>query len=53
MGKERLTKLALISIEKELVLSLDLDKVVDKFATAPLQSQSHDGFSDSRRLPLM
>lgn len=52
MGQKRLTSLGTISIEKGVVDSLDLDVVVDKFASLPIQSQSNLGKSTIRRMSL-
>lgn len=40
MGQERLTSLGTISIEKSVIDALDLDAVVDKFATLPISVQT-------------
>ena len=52
MGQERLTSVGVISIEKTVVDSLDLDRVVDKFAVLPISSRSKSGESTTRRLSL-
>ena len=53
MGQGRLTSLGTISIEKTVVDSLDLDRVVDKFAALPISLQSNSGESTTRRLSLI
>lgn len=52
MGQEQLTSLGTIFTEKAVVDSLDLDLVVDRFASLPLLSQSRSGETTKRHLSL-
>ena len=53
VGQKRLTSLGTISTEKGVVDSLDLDVVVDKFASLPILSQSSSKESSEQRLSLI
>ena len=53
MDQKRLTSLGTISIEKTAGDSLDLDRVVDRFAALTVSLQSNSGESTTRRLSLI
>ena len=53
MDQKRLTSLGTISIEKTAGDSLDLDRVVDRFAALTVSLQSNSGESTTRHLSLI